>query len=36
MKVRTLETIQTSQGEIAAGRIVSMPDHLLERLRGKG
>lgn len=35
MKVRTLEAIPTPLGEILAGRIVSIPDHLLERLRGK-
>lgn len=35
MKVRTLEAIATPQGKIPAGQIISIPDHLLERLRGK-
>lgn len=35
MKVRTLEPLNTPQGEIPAGRIISIPDNLLERLRGK-
>lgn len=35
MKVRTLEALNTLQGEIPARRIISIPDRLFERLRGK-
>lgn len=35
MRVRTLERITTPRGEIPAGEIVTIPDHLAERLKGK-
>jgi hypothetical protein len=35
MNVRTLTPLSTPQGEIPAGKIVSIPDHLLEKLRGR-
>jgi hypothetical protein len=35
MRVRTLQILKTPQMEIPAGNIVTIPDHLVERLRGK-
>ena len=35
MRVRTLATITTPQGTIPPGEIVSVPDAVLDRLRGK-
>jgi len=35
MRVRTLERLITPQGELPAGRIVIIPDSLLEKLRSK-
>jgi len=35
MRVRTLQSLTTPRGEISAGRVIDIPDHLAERLKGK-
>jgi hypothetical protein len=35
MRVRTLQSLRTPRGEISAGRVINIPDHLAERLKGK-
>ena len=35
MKVRTLATVTTPAGEIPAGEIITIPDTVLDRLKGK-
>lgn len=35
MKVRTLQSLTTPRGEIPAGKIITIPEHLAERLKGK-
>ena len=35
MRVRTLATITTPQGEVHAGKIITIPNAALDRLKGK-
>lgn len=35
MRVRTIQVINKAQGEIPVGKIITIPEHLAERLKGK-